>query len=85
MPLTHKIKIAAAARGVYSTTGAIAITAANPMRGAGAALLQLGHDPADRLRGVFEGSQISPVALSRLTEPYRAPYTNHRDPQRNVD
>ena len=39
MPLTHKIKIAAAARGGYSTTGAVAITAANPMKAAGVALL----------------------------------------------
>jgi hypothetical protein len=85
MPLTHKIKIAAAARGEYQTTGAVSVLASNPMRAAGAALLQLGHDPADRLRGVFEGSQISPVTLSRLTAPYRAPRTNHREPQRNVD
>jgi hypothetical protein len=85
MPTVHRIKITAADRGGYSTTGAIAITAANPMRAAGAALLELGHDPADRLRGIFEGAQISPVTLSRLTAPYRAPRTNHRDPQRNVD
>jgi hypothetical protein len=38
MPGLHRIKIAATARGEYRTTGAIAITAANPMRAAGAAL-----------------------------------------------
>ena len=85
MPLTHKIKIAAAARGGYSTTGAVAITAANPMKAAGVALLEQGHNPADKLRGIFEGAMISPVTLARLSEPYRAPYTNYRDPQRNVD
>jgi hypothetical protein len=71
----------------YRTAGAIAITAANPMRAAGAALLELGHDPADKLRGIFEGAQISPVALSRLAAPYRAPRTDHRSAAgvRNVD
>jgi hypothetical protein len=85
MPLTHRIKIASAARGEYQTTGAIAITASNPMRAAGAALLARGADPSDRLAGIFEANAISPVTLSRLAAPYRAPRTNYREPQRNVD
>jgi hypothetical protein len=87
MPVTHRIKIAAADRGRYSTIGAIEITATNPMRAAGTALLELGHDPADKLRGIFEGAQISPVTLHALVKPHRAPRTDHRSAAgvRNVD
>jgi hypothetical protein len=87
MPVTHKIKIAAAARGEYQTTGAVSVLALNPMKSAAQALLGMGHDPADRLRGIFEGSQISAVRLSRLAAPYRAPRTDHRarDVGRNCD
>jgi hypothetical protein len=86
MPVTHRITIHTDGHR-YRTAGAIAITAANPMRAAGAALLELGHDPADRLRGVFEGAMISPVALSRLAKPYSPQRLNHRDGAggRNVD
>jgi hypothetical protein len=87
MSALHRIKITAADRGVYSTTGAVSVLASNPMRAAGAALLELGHDPAGKLRGVFEGAQISPVTLHALVKPYRAPRTDHRSAAgvRNVD
>jgi hypothetical protein len=87
MPVTHRIKIAAADRGVYSTTGAVSVLASNPMRSASAALVEQGHNPADLLRGVFEGAQISPVTLHALVKPYSPPRVSHRaaDPSRNVD
>jgi hypothetical protein len=78
MPLTHRIKIAAADRGGYSTTGAIAITAANPMRFAAAALLEKGADPLDRLHGEWAGCSITAVALHRLARPYSPPRTDHK-------
>jgi hypothetical protein len=87
MPVTHRIKITAAQRGGYSTSGAIAITAANPMVESARTLLARGADPSDRLAGIFEANAISPVALSRLAAPYSPPRANHKrsDPSRNVD
>jgi hypothetical protein len=87
MPALHRIKIASAARGEYQTTGAVAIIASNPMRAAAVALLARGADPSDRLAGIFEANAISPVTLSRLAAPYRAPFSDHRagTAGRNVD
>jgi hypothetical protein len=87
MPVTHRIKITAIDRG-YATTGAVSIQAgSNPMRSAAVALLDQGRDPADRLQGVFEGSQISPVSLAAIVKFRKIPKLDHRSPSasRNVD
>jgi hypothetical protein len=58
----------------YRTSGAVALkVAGNPLRAAAQALLAAGHDPADLLRGVFDGASLSPVALHRLVRPYSPP------------
>jgi hypothetical protein len=86
MPLIHRIKITAADHGCYATSGAVAVKAAfNPVRAAALALIADGRDPADRLRGEWEGCSISPVTLATLARPYSPPRVNHKrsDPSRN--
>jgi hypothetical protein len=88
MPSTHRIRILAADHGCYSSSGAVAVKSAfNPMRAAALALIADGRDPADRLRGEWEGYSISPMTLSRLAAAYTPPRVNHRaaDPSRNID
>ena len=88
MPATHRIRITAADHGCYSTTGAVAVKAAfNPVRAAALALIADGRDPADRLRGEWEGCSISPMTLSRLAAAYTPPRANHKrgDPSLNQD
>jgi hypothetical protein len=76
---THLIKITADYPGSYSTSGAVAVKSAfNPMKAAGVALLAAGRDPADKLKGVYEGAWLSPVTLARLSAAYHAPRTDHR-------
>jgi hypothetical protein len=87
MPSVHRIKITAVERE-YQTTGAVSLKCGtNPMRVAAQALLDAGRDPADRLQGVFEGGQISPVSLASIVRPRSIPKTDHRPPSasRNVD
>ena len=50
-------------------------------------LLANGAPPDATLAGVYEGALISPVTLSALVRPYRAPRTDHRraDPSLNLD
>jgi hypothetical protein len=86
MTIRHRVQIHSDGQR-YRTTGAIAISAANPMRAAATALLEQGRDPGDRLQGVFEGAQISPMSLGSLVRPRKIPRTDHRQPDvaRNVD
>jgi hypothetical protein len=81
--VTHRIKITAADRG-YSTSGAIAVhCGSDPMKAAAQALLDGGADPADRLRGVFEGAQISPARLDAIVKQRRPPRCDARRPALN--
>ena len=71
--VTHRIRILSAPGG-YSTTGAVSLKcASNPMRCVAVALLDQGRDPSDRLQGVWEGAQISPVSLASIVKQRRAP------------
>jgi hypothetical protein len=73
MPLTHRIRITSADHG-YVTVGAVALKCAtNPMRCAAVALLEAGADRADKLRGVFEGAQISPMTLASIVRIRHSP------------
>jgi hypothetical protein len=88
MPVRYRVQIHADGKlfKTYRTDGAIAINASQrPMIDAARALLARGAQPDAVLSGSFEGAAISPMTLGRLVAPYRAPFTNHRDPQRNVD
>jgi hypothetical protein len=85
MPITHRIRITSADRG-YVTVGAVSLKCEqNPMKAAAAALLDRGADPADRLQGVFEGSQISPARLDAIVKHRRHPRMDRPQPTRNVD
>jgi hypothetical protein len=71
--MIHHIRIFSDPAG-YRIAGAVSLKVAfNPMRAAAAALLDAGHDPADRVAGVYEGAQISPVALDKLARSYAPP------------
>jgi hypothetical protein len=81
MPALHRIKIAAAERGGYVTTAAVSIQCAcNPMKAAAVALIDLGRDPLDKLQGVFEGSQISPMSLASIVKHRIYPKLNFKTP-----
>ncbi len=85
MPTRHRITIRAdERRGLYSTTGAVAVTAANPMFAAASALLAKGSDPADKLTGVFEGAWLSAVSLASIVKPRRIPRIDLRPSERNA-
>jgi hypothetical protein len=87
-PTRYRIQIHAAGPHQYRASGAVEIAACrNPMVDSARALLARGADPSDRLAGIFEANAISPVTLSRLARPYRAPKTDHRcgTVGRNVD
>jgi hypothetical protein len=80
MPTTHRIRITSAPGG-YVTVGAVSIQcASNPMRCAALALIEQGRDRADRLQGVFEGSQISPVSLAAIVKHRPHPRLDFKTP-----
>ena len=86
--LKYRISIAAD-RGLYSTAGAIKITASHfPMIDAARALLARGADPQATLAGsTNEGGSVSPVTLARLARAYSPPRFDHRkrDVSRNLN
>jgi hypothetical protein len=87
MPATHNIRIFSDPAG-YATSGAAAVKCQqNPMRFAALDLLARGSNPIDRLRGSYEGAQISPVSLASLVRPRKILRTDHRagEVSRNVD
>jgi hypothetical protein len=85
MPTRYRITIRAdERRGFYATSGAVAVTAANPMLAAASALLAKGSDPGDKLTGVFEGATISAVSLAAIVKPRRIPRIDLRPSERNA-
>ena len=77
---THRIKITAADRGYYQTTGAVAVTASNPMFAAATALIAAGRDPGDKLKGVYEGAWLSAVSLASIVRPRKHPKLDYKTP-----
>jgi hypothetical protein len=86
-PTRYRVQIHADGPHRYRTSGAISISASNPMVAAAQSLLASGAPTDAMLSGSYEGAGISPVALSRLARVYVPPRTNHRagEVSRNVD
>lgn len=87
MPARYRVQIHSDGSHRYRTTGAVQVSAANPMVAAAQSLLASGAPRDAMLSGSYEGAGISAVALSRLVQERRPPRTDHRlgTPGRNTD
>jgi hypothetical protein len=83
--MIHNIRISATSGREYQTSGAISVRAANPMKAAALALLDMGRPPSDSLKATFAEGAVSEMTLHRLARSYvppRASWGAARDAER---